>query len=140
MSDLKKKIQDKMKTPQLSALATITEEGKPWVRYVTPLMDENMTIWMATFAASRKVGHIKKNPEVHLTVGVTSMETAKSYLQIQGRAEVLTDAATKQAAWGDHLKGIFSGPDDPNYNVIKITPHRIEYQGMGIVPPEVWEA
>ena len=140
MSDLKKKIQDKMKTPQLSALATITEDGKPWVRYVTPLMDENMIIWMATFAASRKVGHIKENPEVHLTVGVTSMETAESYLQIQGRAEVLTDGATKKAVWNDHLKGIFSGPDDPNYNVIKITPYRIEYQGMGIVPPEVWEA
>ena len=140
MSDLKKKIQDKMMTPQLSALATITEDGKPWVRYVTPFMDANMTIWVATFAASRKVGHIKKNPEVHLTVGVTSMETAESYLQIQGRAEVLTDAATKKAAWSDLLKGIFSGPDDPNYNVIKITPYRIEYQGMGMVPPEVWEA
>jgi len=140
MSDLQRKIQDKMKTPQLSALATITEDGKPWVRYVMPFMDENMTIWMATFAASRKVGHIKKNPEVHLTVGVTSMETAESYLQIQGRAEVLTDAPTKKAAWNDHLKGIFSGPDDPDYNVIKITPYRIEYQGMGIVPPEVWEA
>jgi general stress protein 26 len=140
MSDPKKKIQDKMKTPQLSVLATITEDGKPWVRYVTPLMDENMTIWMATFAASRKVGHIKKNPEVHLTVGVTSMETAESYLQIQGRAEVLTDAATKKAVWNDNLKGIFSGPDDPNYNVIRIAPYRIEYQGMGMVPPEVWEA
>ncbi|MHC4511240.1 MAG: pyridoxamine 5'-phosphate oxidase family protein [Planctomycetota bacterium] len=140
MSDLKKKIRDKMNTPQLWALATITEDGKPWVRYVTPIMDENMIIWVGTFAASRKVGHIEKNPEVHLTVGVTSMETAESYLQIQGRAEVLTDAATKKAAWSDLLKGAFTGPDDPNYNVIKITPYRIEYQGMGMVPPEVWEA
>jgi len=140
MSDLKKKIQAKIATPQLSALATITEDGKPWVRYVTPMMDHNMTIWMATFAGSRKVPHIKKNPEVHLTVGVTSMETAESYLQIQGRAEILTDVATKEAVWGDHLKGIFTGPDDPNYNVVKITPYRIEYQGMGMVPPEVWEA
>lgn len=140
MSELKEKIQAKMKTPQLAALATITEDGKPWVRYVTPLMDGNMTIWMATFAGSRKVVHIKKNPEVHLTVGVTSMETAGSYLQIQGRAEILSDAATKEAVWSDHLKGIFSGPDDPNYNVVKVTPYRIEYQGMGMVPPEVWEA
>ena len=93
-----------------------------------------------TFASSRKVVHIKKNPEVHLTVGVTSMETAESYLQIQGRAEVLTDTATKKAVWNDHLKGIFTGPEDPHYNVIKITPYHIEYEGMGIVPPEVWEA
>jgi general stress protein 26 len=140
MSELERKIQAKMKTPQLSALATITEDGKPWVRYVTPMMDENLTIWVATFAGSRKVTHIKKNPEVHLTVGVTSMDTAESYLQVQGRAEVLTDATTKNAVWGDHLKGIFTGPDDPNYNVIKITPYRIEYQGMEMVPPEIWEA
>ena len=139
MSELKKKILAKIDRPTLSALATITEDGKPWVRYVTPMADENLNIWMATFAQSRKVGQIAKNPEVHLTVGVTTMETAESYLQVQGRAEILSDEATKKAVWNDHLKGIFSGPDDPNYSVCKITPYRIEYQGMGPVPPEVWE-
>ena len=139
MSELKKKILAKIDRPTLSALATITEDGKPWVRYVTPMADENLNIWMATFAQSRKVGQIAKNPEVHLTVGVTTMETAQSYLQVQGRAEILSDDATKKAVWNDHLKGIFSGPDDPNYCVCKITPYRIEYQGMGPVPPEVWE-
>ncbi|MBK5100370.1 MAG: pyridoxamine 5'-phosphate oxidase family protein [Desulfobacteraceae bacterium] len=139
MSELKKKILAKIDRPTLSALATITEDGKPWVRYVTPMADENLNIWMATFAQSRKVGQIAKNPEVHLTVGVTTMETAESYLQVQGRAEILSDDATKKAVWNDHLKGIFSGPDDPNYCVCKITPYRIEYQGMGPVPPEVWE-
>lgn len=139
MSELKQKILAKIDRPTLSALATITEDGKPWVRYVTPMADENLNIWMATFAQSRKVGQIAKNPEVHLTVGVTTMETAESYLQVQGRAEILNDDATKKAVWNDHLKGIFSGPDDPNYCVCKITPYRIEYQGMGPVPPEVWE-
>jgi general stress protein 26 len=140
MSDLKKKIQEKMSVPQLSALATITEDGKPWVRYVTPFMDEQMTVWMATFGGSRKVAQIKQNPEVHLTVGVTSPQTAESYLQVQGKAEVLTDAATKKAVWFDELKAIFSGPEDPHYHVVKITPYRIEYQGMGMTPPEVWQA
>ena len=139
MSELKQKILAKIDRPTLSAFATITEDGKPWVRYVTPMADENLTSWMATFAHSRKVGQIAKNPEVHLTVGVTTMETAESYLQVQGRAEILSDEATKKAVWNDHLKGIFSGPDDPNYCVCKITPYRIEYQGMGPVPPEVWE-
>jgi len=31
-------------------------------------------------------------------------------------------------------------PDDPDYGVCKITPCRIEDQGMGMTPPEVWEA
>jgi general stress protein 26 len=140
MANLKERIAAKLKQSALFTLATVTEEGKPWVRYVTPFADENLTIWMATFVNSRKVAQIRRNPEVHLTTGVTSMENAESYLQIQGRAEILTDEKTKKAVWFDRLKGIFSGPGDPNYCVCKITPYRIEYQGMGMVPPEVWEA
>lgn len=129
----------KLSGPTLCALGTLTEDGKPWVQNVTLFADENLTIWMATFINSRKVGQNKKNPEVHLTTGVATMETAESYLQIQGKAEILTDQATKKAVWNDYLKEIFTGPDDPNYVVCKITPYRIEYQGMGMVPPEIWE-
>ncbi|MGC1403395.1 MAG: pyridoxamine 5'-phosphate oxidase family protein [Thermodesulfobacteriota bacterium] len=137
--ELKQKIMAKLSGPTLCALGTLTEDGKPWVRYVTPFADENLTLWMATFINSRKVGQIKKNPEVHLTTGVATMETAESYLQIQGKAEIITDQATKKAVWNDHLKGIFTGPEDPNYAVCKITPYRIEYQGMGMAPSEIWE-
>ncbi len=139
MSELKQKILAKMDRPTLAALATINEEGKPWVRYCTPVADGDLTIWMATSLQSRKVGQIKKNPEVHLTLGVTDPTAAQSYLQIQGRAEILDDARTKKDRWFDELKGIFSGPDDPNYCVCRITPYRIELQGMGMAPPEVWE-
>ena len=139
MSDLKQMILEKFQGPTLSALSTITEDGKPWVRYVTPVADENATLWIATFIHSRKVGQIKKNPEVHLTTGVMDPEKAESYLQIQGRAEILTDEETKKSVWFDQLKGIFSGPHDPNYCVCKITPYRIEFQGMGMQPAQVWE-
>ena len=132
--ELQKKIFAKLDRPTLSALATITGDGKPWVRYVTPMADEELNIWMATFVNSRKVAQIRRNPEVHLTTGVTEMATAESYLQMQGRAEILTDERTKRAVWNDQLKGIFTGPDDPNYAVCKITPYRIEYQTMGMVP------
>ena len=139
MNELKQKILAKMQHPTLSSMATVTDDGKPWVRYVTLTVDENLTIWGATFCGSRKVSQIQKNPEVHVTTGVSSMETAESYLQVQGKAEVLSDPGVKKAAWYDHLQHIFSGPDDPNYCVLKITPYRIEYQGMGPIPPEVWE-
>jgi len=140
MSELETKIRAKMDAHQLAALATIAEDGKPWVRYVTPVMDQDMNIWLATSAGSRKVAQLRRNPEVHLVVGVTSPETAESYLQVQGKAQILTDKATKERVWFEQLKGIFAGPDDPNYVVVKITPYRIEYQGMGMVPPVVWTA
>jgi general stress protein 26 len=139
--ELKEKILSKFDGPTLCALSTLTEDGKPWVRYVTPPgMDDDMTIWLATFANSRKIGQIAKNPEVHLTTGVTSIETAESYLQIQGKAEILSDPETKKTVWFQDLERVFSGPDDPNYCVCKITPYRIEYHRMGPVPAEVWEA
>ncbi len=140
MTELKQKILDKLNAPMVWALATVTEESKPWVRYVTPRADEDLTIWCATFINSRKVGQIRNNPEVHLTAGVSTFETAESFVQVQGRAEILTDAETKKAIWSDHLKGLFSGPDDSNLAVCKITPYRIEYQKLGPVPPEVWES
>jgi general stress protein 26 len=139
MSELKQKILSKFQGPTLSALSTIMEDGKPWVRYVTPFADENLTFWMATFIHSRKVDQIRNNPEVHITTGVVDPQTADYYLQIQGRAEVLTDEETKKRVWFDELNGIFSGPGDPNYCVCKITPYRVEIQEMGMNPPEVLE-
>jgi general stress protein 26 len=137
---LKEKIMAKFTGPTLCALATVTEDGKPWVRYVMLGADEKLTLWGATFAASRKVADIRRNPEVHLTTGAKDVETAQSFLQIQGRAEILTDPESKRAMWSDYLKGHFSGPDDPEYVVCKVTPYRIEHHTMDNAPYEVWEA
>ena len=50
----------------------------------------------------------------------------------------LVAAKTKNAVWFDILNSIFSGPDDPNYVVCKVTPYRIEYYLMNMPKPEVW--
>jgi general stress protein 26 len=140
MSGIKEKIIEKMKEHTLASLATITEDNKPWARYVIITADEQMNIWFATFEGSRKTRQIAGNPEVHLTLGVTEVQTAASWLQIQGHAEILKDAETKNAVWYDLLTSIFTGPDDPNYVVCKVTPYRIEYFMMNQREPEVWVA
>ena len=81
---LKERIQAKLTGPTLCAMATINEDGKPWVRYMMLAADERLTLWGATFAGFRKVGQLRKNPEVHLTTGAKDMETAESYLQNPG--------------------------------------------------------
>jgi general stress protein 26 len=138
MATLKDHILEIIGTPQLASLASLTEEGKPWVRYVMVTGDKDLTLRFASFLESRKVAQIKNNPEVHLTCGVTSPESADSYLQIQGRAHVTTDEAERGAYWKDELKRYFSGPDDPNYCIVKVTPYRIEYMSPGSMEPEVW--
>ena len=140
MSDLKAKILEKMKEHTLASFATLTEDAKPWTRYVVINADDQMNIWFATFKGSRKVRQIGDNPEVHLTLGVGDMTHAVSWLQIQGRAEIFDDAETKKTVWYDMLEPIFTGPDDPNYVVCKVAPYRIEYYAMNKKEPEIWEA
>ncbi len=139
MSDLKERIYDAGKEMQLVNVASITEDGKPWVRYVMGKMDSDLAFRFCTHLSSRKVGQIKKTPDVHVSLGVTSLETAKNWLQVQGTAEVSTDRAELDSFWFDDLKNYFSGPNDPEYCVLIIRPTRIEFGSMGNPVPEVWE-
>ena len=60
MAELKDQIFEILKKPQLTSLATITEEGKPWVRYVMMMTAEDMTMSFATVVQARKVAQIKE--------------------------------------------------------------------------------
>ncbi len=138
MSDLRERIYAIVGQPQLAGLATITEDGKPWVRYVMTLASDDMTIRCATFVTARKVKQIAKNPEVHLTCGVTDPTQMLPYLQIQGRAELNKTAKARHSFWSEMLAQIFEGPDDPNYGVLEITPYHIELYTPGQYEPEIW--
>ena len=140
MSDLKERILTMLRQPQLSGLATITQDGKPWVRYVMAVAAEDMTIRCATVIGARKVKQIAKNPEVHLTCGVTDPKNMAPYLQIQGRASLNTSRESRHGFWSDMLSGVFSGPDDSNYGVLEIKPYYIECWSPGVFEPEVWKA
>lgn len=141
MSSLKDQILAIIGQPVLGALATITPEGKPWTRYVVPQAEADLTIHFCTFLGSRKIAHMRANPEVHLTVGHNTLQSmGQPYLQIAGRAEVSTDPGVKKKYWHDGLKTFFSGADDPNYCVVLIKPYRIEYQGFESQTPQVWQA
>ena len=124
MADVKQKVLEVLKVGEmfLAALATITEDGKPRVRYVSPKIADDLTLRIATSARSNKVAQTKTNPEVHLTCGITDPRTAQNYLQIQGKAELSTDPAEKAGFWEDTLKAYWSGADDPDYGILLIKP------------------
>lgn len=139
MSDVKQKIWEVLGQPQLASLATLTEDGRPWSRYVMAIGDKDLVLRISTSLESRKVAQIRKSPEVHLHMGVASLESAECYLQIAGRAEVKTDERTRKAMWTDNLEAYFSGWDDPKFCVIEVTPRRIEHWTMASMEPDVWE-
>ena len=139
MEEIKAKIMSVIGQPFLAGFATVNEEGKPWVRYVYAVGSDDMTIRFSTFLSARKVAQIEKNPEVHLTGGVLNPMDWKHYLQIQGKAELTTDQAEKDAFWNDEIAQIFDGPDDPKYAIIIVRPYRIEINSYGSFIPEIWE-
>jgi len=139
VSDLKQRIIESAKELQLINFATITGDGKPWVRYVMGKADGGLVFRFCTRLESRKVSQIKKNPDVHISLGVTSLETAKHWLQVQGKAEVSLDRNERDSFWFDELNNYFSGPDDPSYCIVIVSPSRIEFGTMGSMTPEVWE-
>ena len=96
MNDLENNIWKILDREQIAALATITEEGKPWVRYVTIEADEDFALRCCTSLGSRKAKQILKNPEVHLTCGNLQPPNDSAFLQIAGRAEIRSDRKTRE--------------------------------------------
>jgi len=139
MNDLKKRIFETARNLQLINFATVTGDAKPWVRYVMGKADEDLVFRFCTHLESRKVAQIRKNPNVHISLGAASLETARNWLQVEGTAEVSTDKTEREAFWFDDLKNYFSGPDDPAYCIVVVRPSRIEFGTMGNRFPEVWQ-
>jgi len=139
MEEIRNKILGVIGKPFLAGFATLTEDGKPWVRYVYAVGSDDMTIRFSTFINARKAAQIAANPEVHLTGGVSDPENWTHYLQIQGKAELSTDQAEKSAFWNDEIAQIFDGPEDPKYGVVIVKPYRIEINSHGSYIPEIWE-
>lgn len=140
MKDIRERIIQIIIKPQLMSFATITEDGRPWVRYVHAIGFQNMKIMFSTFTNSRKALQIHKNPEVHITCGVTDISTAQEYLQICAKAKLSRDEKLRHRYWNDKLSYYYNGPDDPNYTICIAVPYYIELITMSEMKPLIWQA
>jgi general stress protein 26 len=140
LADVKAKILELWAKPHLAALATLTAEHKPWVRYVLTFFDQELRLRFATYRGSRKTGQIAANPEVHLVAGAESMARAERWVQVSGQAALSEAAADRRLVWHESLAPFFSGPEDPSLVAVVVQPYRIEYMEMGATRPELWHA
>lgn len=125
--------------PTLSCLATVTPEGRPWVRYVVIQASDDMTFRCTSFIHARKVAQIARDPNVHLTCGIGDPSRfSDPYLQIAGQAVFTTDRDERHAFWSDRLHVLFDGPDDPRYGIVIVRASCIEYTRVGM-PVETWK-
>ena len=136
-SELKDKIIKLISKTQLASLAT-TENGKPWVRYMIMSGESDLTLYTTTFSSARKVQQIKENSNVNVIIGGDQENFKNPHINVRATAQIAADLETKKKFWDDHLKRFFSGPEDPNFSVIKISPQVIEYTSGDALKPEIY--
>lgn len=104
-------------------LVTVDSNGQPQVRTMNPFpVKDDLVIWFATARSSRKVGELKANPKV--AVYFADHITAKGYVNISGKAEVIDDKELLQKMKRDYWDGIPNWQDI--FVLIKIVPERLE--------------
>ena len=124
--ELRKHALEFMRQRVMCHLAT-TDGAQPWIRVMqTAQVDDDFTIWFATYSGSRKVRQIVANPRVALSYWADGTD-----LRILGRAERIEDSATLAEMWRDEWQKFFPrGKDDPGYGVIKVRPEMVEYRDL----------
>jgi general stress protein 26 len=134
---LKKNILKVIAGPHVAAVATLSE-GKPEVRFVVLEGQPDLSLVGATMKASRKVGQLKKNPVVGISIW-SGKEFSDPYIVFRGKAEIHEDLQTKKKHWNPMYEQYFKTVNNPDYVVIVFLPAEIEYIAQGSMQPEVWK-
>ena len=104
----------------IGTMATV-QNGKPFSRYMTFFNDE-FTLYTATSKQTDKVDELEDNPHTHILIGYDGDGFSDAYLEVMGTVQISDDEAVKEKVWNDQMKAWFSGPEDPNLVILKVTP------------------
>ena len=107
----------------VGTMATI-QENKPHTRYMTFFNDE-FTLYTATSKQTEKVDELEANPHTHILIGYEGEGVGDEFLEIEGTVTISSDETMKEKIWNKHLEGWFSGPEDPNLVILKVSPDAI---------------
>lgn len=132
---LEKKIIDVLKDNPYCSFGTV-EGNQPKVRYMA-LFHDGLQLHLATSRKTHKVEELQSNPHVFLLAGYDG-KWGREVLSIEGTAAVTSDDSLREKVWSKELERWFSGPDDPDYVILDITPQRIELTSPDM-DVQVWE-
>lgn len=124
----KEKIVAIMKETCLFAFLATVDDNQPRVRPVSPIIEDALSIWVATLANSRKVKQIKQNSKICLAF-VQHPSGDKTAI-VTGEAEIVDNIEQKKRVWKIapyDLSLYFKTPESAEYCLLKIKPNRIEW-------------
>jgi general stress protein 26 len=135
------KIVSIMKHNFLHANLATCDGDQPRVRTVSPIVEDDMSIWVTTRSTSRKVKQLRENPKICLAF-VEPPDGDKAATVI-GEARIIPDLEKKRRVWKlapfDLLEHFPDGPDSDDFCVLKILVKRIEWREIGTGAAKTYE-
>lgn len=120
------KIKKLIEDIRINIFITKDQQGKLTGRPMSTIeVEDDGTLWFFTNEYTSKTDDISHNNEVFLTYASGSQA---SQITISGIATLSDDQERMKELWNPSLKAWFpDGPDDPNMQLIKVTPVEAEY-------------
>jgi general stress protein 26 len=135
------KIVSIMKDNFLHASLATCDGDQPRVRTVSPIVEDDMSMWVTTRSTSRKVKQLRENPKICLAF-VEPPDGDKAATVI-GEAQIIPDMEKKRRVWSlapfDLYEHFPNGPDSSDFCVLRVLIKRIEWRDSGIGGPRIYE-
>lgn len=124
-----------LKHNMVGTMATV-QQNKPHSRYMT-FFNEDFTLYTVTSKDTHKVEELKQNPNTHILIGYDGKGFGDAFLEIEGTVEITDDESYREKVWNKALKFWFSGPDDPEMIILKVTPTQIRLMNTKGEDPKI---
>jgi general stress protein 26 len=135
------KIVSIMRDNYLHANLATCDGDQPRVRTVSPIIEDDMSMWITTRSTSRKVKQLRENPKICLAF-VEPPEGDKAVTVI-GEAQLIPDSEKRRRIWKlapfDLYEHFPDGPDSDDFCVLKIMANRIEWREVGTGALKIYE-
>jgi general stress protein 26 len=129
-SSEKQKMMAIMKENSLHAYLATCDDDQPVVRPVSPIVEDDASIWVTTFCSSRKVKQIQSNPKICLTF--VKQPSGDEAAVVFGEAEIVPDLEEKRRVWNlatfDLSQHFPEGPVSKEFCLLKIIVEKIEWR------------
>ncbi len=129
-----------MKENALHAFLATCDGDQPRLRSVSPIVEDDMTIWVTTYCSSRKVKQINQNPKICLAF--IEMPQGEKMATVLGKAVFIDELDVKKRVWDlanfDLSQHFPDGPESNEYCVMKIIIEKIEWRESWTSPGNVY--
>ena len=137
----KRKIVSIMKANSLHAYLATCDGDQPRVRPVSPIVEDDMSIWVTTGGTSRKVKQIRQNPKICLAF--VELPDGDRAAIVIGEAQIIPDIEKKKRVWKlasfDLWKHFPNGPDSDDFCLLKIIVKSIEWRESWTAGAKIYE-